>query len=220
MPFSLSYDYRACPRFGYTCARAYPATCSQASFGCHVDDTPEYGMTSNKDDMFVWLYCIGDANNPLKYLHLNGLIHKFANMSHIAFTYHLVFATYNRCPTIVQEHERELYNFIYRFLIKRDVFIRRIGGMPDHVHLLCDIPPKHAVADVMKLLKIESSKFMQKNDHFPNWNGWSEGYGGFTVDASSREIRKQYILNQRHHHSSKSFEEEYEILLKENQITT
>ena len=83
-------------------------------------------------------------------------------MSHIAFTYHLVFATYNRCPTIVQEHERELYNFIYRFLIKRDVFIRRIGGMPDHVHLLCDIPPKHAVADVMKLLKIESSKFMQK----------------------------------------------------------
>ena len=55
MPFSLSYDYRACPRFGYTCARAYPATCSQASFGCHVDDTPEYGMTSNKDGMFVWL---------------------------------------------------------------------------------------------------------------------------------------------------------------------
>ncbi len=139
-------------------------------------------------------------------------------MSHIAFTYHLVFGTHGRRPTIVQEYERELYNFMFKFLVKRDVYVWRIGGMPDHVHLLCDIPPKLAVAEVMKLLKIESSKFLSRNIHFPNWDGWAEGYGGFTVEASLRDVRKQYIINQREHHSSRSFEDEYHSLLQENKI--
>ena len=140
-------------------------------------------------------------------------------MSHIAFTYHLVFGTYSRSRTIDQAHERELYKFMYNFLVKKEIFVRRIGGMPDHVHILCDIPPKYAVAEVVKLLKIESSKFMKINAHFPNWEGWAEGYGGFTVDSSLRDVRRRYIENQREHHSNIAFEEEYKMLLSESGIT-
>lgn len=87
--------------------------------------------------------------------------------------------------------------------------------MPDHVHILCDIPAMISVAGFVKLLKSESSKFMRVNPHFPEWVGWAEGYGGFTVDASLRENRVLYIMNQKQHHMRMSFEDEYHNMLTE-----
>ncbi len=136
-------------------------------------------------------------------------------MSHTSFTYHLVFGTWRRQNVIDIQHERELYKFMYDFCTQRDVLVRRIGGMPDHVHLLCDIPAKIAVAEFVKLLKTETSKFMRVNSHFPNWIRWAEGYGGFTVDASLIETRKRYIINQKQHHQNRSFANEYKQLLSE-----
>ncbi len=140
-------------------------------------------------------------------------------MSHISFTYHLVFGTYRRQPAIIIEHERELYKYIYNFAMARGVIVRRIGGMPDHVHILCDIPPKIAVADFVKSLKSESSKFMRVNPHFTRWERWAEGYGGFTVDASLRANRVEYIMNQKRHHAGISFEQEYRAMLTEAGIS-
>ena len=137
------------------------------------------------------------------------------DMSHTALTYHLVFSTYRRQHVINQEHERELYKYMHDLSKKHDVLVRRIGGMPDHVHMLCDIPAKIAVSEFVKLLKTETSKFMRVNPHFSKWLGWSEGYGGFTIDASLREARKIYIMNQREHHSRIKFEDEYRNLLNE-----
>ena len=120
-----------------------------------------------------------------------------------------------RRSVITPHHEKELYKFIFSFASVRDVVIRRIGGMPDHIHILCDIPPKIAVADFVRLLKSESSKFMKSNPHFPYWVRWAEGYGGFSVDASSRETRIAYIMNQKEHHKRLSFAEEYRKILSE-----
>lgn len=91
--------------------------------------------------------------------------------------------------TIVAEHERELYKFIFDFASAHGAYVRRIGGMPDHIHILCDIAPTIAVADFVRVLKAESSKFMKANPHFPYWEKWAEGYGIFAVDASSREAQ-------------------------------
>lgn len=140
-------------------------------------------------------------------------------MSHTAFTYHLIFGTYRRLAVIDQDHEKELYKFIYRLSTERGVLIRRIGGMPDHVHILCDIPAKLAVADYVRIVKGETSKFMRANRNFPNWTAWAEGYGGFTVDASLREVRKNYIMNQKQHHATTSFDDEYAALLAEAGIS-
>lgn len=136
-------------------------------------------------------------------------------MSHTSLTYHLVFGTYRRANVILIPHERELYKYMYDFAVNRGAFVRWIGGMPDHVHMLCDIPPKIAVADFVKLLKSETSKFMRVNPHFPGWQGWAEGYGAFTVDASGREARVRYIKSQKEHHKNVSFSQEYRGLLTE-----
>lgn len=135
-------------------------------------------------------------------------------MSHTSLTYHLIFGTYRRMNVINIDHERELYKFMYDFSMKRGVKVWRIGGMPDHVHFLCDIPPKLSVSDFVKLLKGESSKFMRVNKNFPLWNGWAEGYGGFSVDASLLEVRIRYIMNQKQHHGRVSFVDEYKDMLR------
>lgn len=140
-------------------------------------------------------------------------------MSHTALTYHLVFGTYRREHVIDMTHERELYKFIFDFSEDRGIYIRRIGGMPDHVHILCDIPAKIPVSEYVKLLKTETSKFMRVNAHFPKWKKWADGYGAFTVDASLREVRRKYIMNQREHHASMDFAAEYRKLLDDAGIS-
>ena len=135
-------------------------------------------------------------------------------MSHISLTYHLVFSTYKRRQTIHIAHDRELYKFIYDFSVARNVRVWRIGGMPDHIHILCDIPPTQSVAGFVKLLKTESSKYMRSNPHFPYWEKWAEGYGGFTVDSDSRVERIHYIMSQKTHHVVSSFMDEYRDMLR------
>ncbi len=56
---------------------------------------------------------------------------------------------------------------------------------------------------------------MRVNNHFTDWSGWADGYGAFTVDASLREVRRQYIMNQRAHHQSIDFCDEYRTLLSD-----
>lgn len=143
-------------------------------------------------------------------------LHKFNfTMSHTAFTYHLVFGTYRRRPVINTEQERELYKYMYDFAMSRNAKVWRIGGMPDHVHLLCDIPATISVADFVKLIKSETSKFMRTNSHFPYWEKWANGYAGFSVDASLIDARVQYIMNQKVHHTRMTFEDELRAILKE-----
>lgn len=114
--------------------------------------------------------------------------------------------------------ERELYSFIYQFLKRRGVVVRRIGGMPDHVHILFDLPPTLALADLVKSLKTESSKVMRNNCHFDRWNGWSKRYGAFVVSAPSVAGVREYIQNQKAHHGVRDFQSEYSSLLAENGI--
>ncbi len=136
-------------------------------------------------------------------------------MSHTALTYHIIFGTYRRMSVIPIPHEKELYKYILHLSHEKDVIVRRIGGMPDHIHILCDIPAKLSVAEYVKVLKSETSKFLRINPHFPHWTKWSEGYAAFTVDSSSRETRRQYIINQKEHHSKIGFFDEFRSLLQE-----
>ena len=57
-------------------------------------------------------------------------------MSHTTTFYHIVFRTYYSEMSIPEEHERELYAYIFGIARKLNCQTYRIGGMPDHVHLL------------------------------------------------------------------------------------
>lgn len=130
-------------------------------------------------------------------------------MSFTKLTYHIIFSTRFRVMSIDNDHERELYKYIWDYCKARNVFVHRLGGMPVHIHALVDIPPILSLSGFIQNLKAESSKFMRINPHFPHWNGWSEGYGAFTKSFSDIPITINYINNQKRHHLTKTFKEEY-----------
>ena len=57
-------------------------------------------------------------------------------MSYTQTFYHIVLRTHCSIPAIVEDHERELYSYMLGFINNKGARLYRIGGMPDHVHLL------------------------------------------------------------------------------------
>ena len=140
-------------------------------------------------------------------------------MSFTRFIYHLVFPTKDRQNTISIEGEKVLYKILYDIMKQEGAYVHRIGGMPDHVHILVDIPANTSPAAFVKKLKQESSFLAKQASELPQWNGWAEGYGGFTYSFEDIDTIKQYIINQKEHHKKTSFIDEYRAWLIENRIS-
>jgi putative transposase len=72
--------------------------------------------------------------------------------------------------------------------------------MPNHVHMLISIPPKHAVASIIGFLKGKSTiailrQFLRKERNFTGEHFWARGYAVSTVGFNEAQIRK-YIREQ------------------------
>ena len=71
----------------------------------------------------------------------------------------------------------------------------------------------HCLADVMRELKADSSRWMKQEKDAHEFS-WQEGYGAFTVSAPDLEKVKSYVQNQEEHHRVKTFKEEYVAMLE------
>jgi putative transposase len=72
--------------------------------------------------------------------------------------------------------------------------------MPDHIHMLIEVPPKHQVSAVVGFLKGKSAiviarEFGGKQRNFLGEHFWARGYAVSTVGFEEEQIRK-YIQNQ------------------------
>jgi len=75
-----------------------------------------------------------------------------------------------------------------------------------------------APSEIANRLKGESSKWIHET--FPELRefGWQDGYGAFTVSKSNVPDVMSYIQNQRVHHQTQSFQEEYLALLNKHGV--
>jgi len=85
-----------------------------------------------------------------------------------------------------------------------------INGPADHVHLLVSMPAKVAVAELVRVVKANSSKWAH-GEQFQF--EWQSGYGAFSVSNSKQREVRDYIASQQEHHRHVSFQEEYLALL-------
>ena len=133
-------------------------------------------------------------------------------------TYHVVFATKYRHPTITDTIQERLYEYIGGTLRAKRSHLIKIGGVKDHVHLLARLSPAIAVADVVRDIKANSSKWMNEQPETTKTFEWQKGYGAFTVSYSQIAVVEQYIRNQEEHHRTRSFQEEYIEFLERHGI--
>ncbi len=129
--------------------------------------------------------------------------------SNTKLLYHCIFSTKGRRAFIKDAIQQRLYPYIASILRAKDSDLLAVGGTADHVHLLVELPATLPVADAMRLVKTNSSKWLRET--FPTHRafGWQTGYGAFTVSASAKDDVIRYIGNQEQHHRSRTFESEF-----------
>ena len=115
--------------------------------------------------------------------------------------YHIVMVPKYRRMIIYNRLRKDIVEII-KILLNRKPDVRIIEGeaCPDHIHMLLEIPPKYAVADIMGYLKSRSTlmifdrhanlKYKYGSRHF-----WAKGYFCDTVGKNEKVIR-EYIQTQ------------------------
>jgi REP element-mobilizing transposase RayT len=132
--------------------------------------------------------------------------------------YHLVFSTRNREPLIDEVWQQRLFDYIGGIIRAQNGVLLSAGGMPDHIHLLAAINKSVAIADALRDIKANSSRWV--HEEFPNHGGfaWQAGYGAFTVSYSALDSVRRYLASQKEHHRVRTFQEEFRALLARHEI--
>ena len=127
---------------------------------------------------------------------------------------HLIFSTLGRRPLIKPDFRADLYLGGVVREIHGTALI--INGTADHVHMLLRIRPAQSAADIVRVVKANSSKWVRAK-----WSSdfaWQTGYGVFSVSESNVTAVKKYIAGQEEHHKKHSFQEEFLAFLKKNHV--
>jgi len=127
---------------------------------------------------------------------------------------HIVFSTKERRPFLQGTSIRdEMHNYLGGICNNVGCPILRVGGVADHVHLLCRFGRTITVADLVQELKRESSKWAKtKSDSLRDFH-WQNGYGAFSISPGHVEPVRSYIANQEEHHRIVTFQDEFRRLL-------
>ena len=120
--------------------------------------------------------------------------------THKSIYYHMTFATKDRQPFLNGGIKEQVYHFIWNKCKRLGLYLHRVGGVQDHIHMLAYIPPKVAVADAIGQIKGSSSYFVNNELAGDSELYWQEGYGVITVSEDNFQRVYDYIENQEEHH--------------------
>jgi REP element-mobilizing transposase RayT len=129
---------------------------------------------------------------------------------------HLIFSTKDRQPLITPEIRADLFGYLGGIIREMRGTALIINGAYDHVHMLIRIRPAQAAAEIARVVKTNSSRWVGEK-----WNvsfAWQTGYGAFSVSESNVPAVSRYIATQEEHHKKMTFQEEYLAFLKKHKI--
>ena len=132
--------------------------------------------------------------------------------------YQIVFSTKDRERTLSEEKRLDLFKYIWGLLKEKRCTLYQVGGVEDHLHIITHVHPSVAVADLVKDIKLATSRHIKVEHLFPYFGGWQEGYGAFSYSIDAKDNLVAYAKNQVEHHKTATFKEEYMALLKEHHV--
>ena len=131
---------------------------------------------------------------------------------------HVVFSVLGRENILIDKHRPEIFKYISGILTNNDQFPLSVNGYKDHVHIFFEMNPNQSLSDIVKIIKSNSSKWINEKKLVPGQFKWQIGYSGFSYSHSQRNNVIKYIMNQEEHHRRITFREEYLKLLESFQI--
>ena len=132
---------------------------------------------------------------------------------------HIIFSTQARLPFLKPEYRPSLFSYLAGIAKGESSYVYEIGGIEDHVHILCSLPRTISPAKLVELIKKSSSKWLKTQSHDLIPFAWQSGYGAFSVSASQIDCVREYIRNQESHHRQGTFQNELMTLLHASNIS-
>ena len=126
---------------------------------------------------------------------------------------HLIFHIKTNSSRLEQDDFERIWLYIGGIIRNIGGVVIQIGGISDHIHILSSLPKNMSIADFVRTIKIESTKWIKTIDGKYQSFAWQNGYGAFSVSPSIIPKVMEYIKNQPEHHRFKTFEEEYRAFL-------
>ena len=128
--------------------------------------------------------------------------HEVASLRHSRWEckYHVVWIPKGRRKTLYAQLRQHL-GAVFRDLAgQKECRVEEGHLLPDHVHMLLSIPPKHAVAGVVGFLKGKSAihiarVFVGRRRNYTGQSFWARGYYVSTVGKDEQAVR-EYIREQ------------------------
>jgi putative transposase len=131
-------------------------------------------------------------------------------MGFVKIWVHLVWITKNREPLLTKEIRWNIFNHISENAKKNSIYVDYINGHFEHVHCLISLGCGQNIDKILKLLKGESSFWINKNKISLGKFEWQDEYFAVSVSESAVKNVREYIKNQENHHKRKSFNDEYQ----------
>ncbi len=132
---------------------------------------------------------------------------------------HVVFSTKERRPWLDAGLRADLFAYLGGIAREHKARALIVNGVADHVHLLVAYPPVLAVAELMRLLKTNSSLWLHRQHGATHrLFSWQIGYGAFSVSHSATAAVTKYIANQEARHRRGDYESEIKALYRAHNI--
>jgi putative transposase len=113
--------------------------------------------------------------------------------------YHVIFVPKRRREVLYGELRQQLKGIFDELARQKECQILEGHLMPDHVHMVMAIPPKHAVSSVIGFLKGKSAiavaRLQGKERNFTGEHLWARGYAVSTVGFELAEVQR-YVREQ------------------------
>lgn len=123
---------------------------------------------------------------------------------------HLVFSTKNRELLLEDDIRKDVFTHMKKNGEEKGIRIDHVGGYMDHAHCLISLGSEQSISNVAKMIKVESSFWLNhslgKEINFQ----WQKDYWAVSVSEEHLYKLREYIRNQEYHHKKVSFASEIE----------
>jgi putative transposase len=130
---------------------------------------------------------------------------------------HIIFSTKNREPYFTDlTIRKDLHAYLAATANHLGCLSMSVGGVADHVHLVCALSRTLCVATLVAKLKVSSNQAFKGN--FLSQFSWQSGYAAFSIAESTLESAVDYVSKQDEHHKRITFQEEYRAFLERHHV--
>ena len=129
-------------------------------------------------------------------------------MAYVKNWLHCVWGTKSRIQFLKDKTKKIVLEHIKSNAKQKGIHIDIINGHSEHLHCLISLHPDQSLSNVIRLLKGESSYWINQNHITKNRFSWAVEYYAVSISESHLNYVRSYIRNQEEHHRKKTWEEE------------